>query len=191
MGSFDGVHLAHKKIFNKMNSLKKQKNTKNIVITFNLSPKFVLKNTPPKNKYLLTPIEDKKKLIKNSGIDMLFILSFTKKTALISAEKFLEKIINSFSPIHFVMGYNHNFGYKRKGNINFIQSKSNGRFKAHLIKEQIPEHIQNDHPIFVTFLEKYYAFMDANYKVIIGARKKAGLALESHRKSRRKSFKKP
>ena len=38
------------------------------------------------------------------------------------------------------------------------------RNRSYLIKEQIPEHIQNDHPIFVTFLEKYYAFMDANYK---------------------------
>ena len=38
------------------------------------------------------------------------------------------------------------------------------RNRSYLIKEQIPEHIQNDHPVFVTFLEKYYAFMDANYK---------------------------
>ena len=137
IGSFDGVHLAHKEIFDKMNSLKKQKNTKNIVITFNPLPKSVLQNKKAQKKYLLTELEYKKKLIKKSGIDMLFIFSFTKKTALISAEDFLDKIINSFNPIHFVMGYNHNFGYKRKGNVDFMRFQSKDRFKVHLIKKQI------------------------------------------------------
>ena len=34
---------------------------------------------------------------------------------------------------------------------------------SYLIKEQLPEHIRNDHTIFATFLEKYYTFMDTNY----------------------------
>ena len=38
------------------------------------------------------------------------------------------------------------------------------RNKNYLIKEQAPEYIQTEAPVFVTFLEKYYAFMDANYK---------------------------
>ena len=38
------------------------------------------------------------------------------------------------------------------------------RNRSYLIKEQIPEYIQTEAPVFVTFLEKYYAFMDANYK---------------------------
>ena len=32
-----------------------------------------------------------------------------------------------------------------------------------LIKEQVPQYIRTEYPVFVTFLEKYYAFMDANY----------------------------
>ena len=102
IGSFDGVHLAHKKIFDKMNLLKKQKNGKSIVITFNPSPKFVLQSKNIEKKYLLTEIEGKKTLIKKADIDVLVILSFTKKTALITAENFLNKIIKSFNPIHFI-----------------------------------------------------------------------------------------
>ena len=72
IGSFDGVHLAHKKIFDKMNALKKQKNNKNIVITFNPHPKLVLQNKNNKKKYLLTKLEDKINLI-GAGYDSNFI----------------------------------------------------------------------------------------------------------------------
>jgi len=152
IGSFDGVHLAHKAIFDKMSMLKKQKNSKSIVITFNPSPKFVLQNKNINQKYLLTELGKKNNLIKNTGIDVLVILSFTKKTALITAENFLNKIINSFNPSHFVMGYNHNFGYNREGNIDFIKSQSRGRFKVCLIKEQINS---NKDSISSTKIRKY------------------------------------
>ena len=152
IGSFDGVHLAHKTIFDKMTVLKKQKNSKSIIITFNPSPKFVLQNKNINQKYLLTELGKKNNLIKNTGIDVLVILSFTKKTALITAENFLNKIINSFNPSHFVMGYNHNFGYNREGNIDFIKSQSRGRFKVCLIKEQINS---NKDSISSTKIRKY------------------------------------
>ena len=71
IGSFDGVHLAHKKIFNKMKLLKKQSNSKSIVITFNPSPKFVLQNQNIKKNYLLTELKNKKKLIQDNEIDIL------------------------------------------------------------------------------------------------------------------------
>ena len=38
------------------------------------------------------------------------------------------------------------------------------RNKSYQIKEQVPQYIRSEYPTFVTFLEKYYAFMDANYK---------------------------
>ena len=152
IGSFDGLHLAHKKIFDKMKSLKKQTNSKSIVITFNPSPQFILKNQNIKKKYLLTELKNKKIIIKDNKIDILIILSFTKKTASITAENFLNKIIKSFNPIHFVMGYNHYFGNKRKGNFDFMRSQSQGRFKVHLIKKQT---ILDGQSISSTQIRKY------------------------------------
>ena len=152
IGSFDGVHLAHKKIFNKMKLLKKQSSSKSIVITFNPSPKFVLQNQNIKKKYLLTELKNKKKLIQDNEIDILIILSFTKKTASITAENFLNKIIKSFNPIHFVMGYNHYFGNKRRGDVDFMRSQSQGKFKVHLIKKQT---ILGEQTISSTQIRKY------------------------------------
>lgn len=45
----------------------------------------------------------------------------------------------------------------------YVETNTETTNKSYLIKEQIPEVIQTEFPNFVTFLEKYYAFMDANY----------------------------
>ena len=137
IGSFDGVHLAHKTIFDKMSRLKNKKDSQSVVITFDPAPKFILQNKNIKQKHLLTELENKSNLIKKTGVDVLVILSFSKKTASITAENFLNKIIYSFNPNHFVIGYNHNFGYNREGDADFVRSQAKGRFKVHLIKEQI------------------------------------------------------
>ena len=152
IGSFDGVHLAHKTIFDKMSILKNKKDSQSIVITFDPPPKFVLQNKNIKQKHLLTELENKSNLIKKSGVDVLVILSFSKKTASITAENFLNKIIYSFNPNHFVIGYNHNFGYNREGDADFVRSQAKGRFKVHLIKEQINS---NKDSISSTKIRKY------------------------------------
>ena len=136
IGSFDGIHLAHKKIFDKMNILKNKENGKTIVITFNPHPRFIINRNRVKQKYLLSGLGNKISLIKKFNIDILVILSFTKKTASITAANFLNKINTSFNPIHFVMGYSHSFGYKREGDAAFMRINSKERFKVHLIKEQ-------------------------------------------------------
>lgn len=40
-----------------------------------------------------------------------------------------------------------------------LETKNN----SFLIKEQVPQYIRTEYPTFVTFLEKYYTFMDNNY----------------------------
>ena len=152
IGSFDGVHLAHKTIFDKMSILKNKKDSQSVVITFDPAPKFILQNKNIKQKHLLTELENKSNLIKKSGVDVLVILSFSKKTASITAENFLNKIIYSFNPNHFVIGYNHNFGYNREGDADFVRSQAKGRFKVHLIKEQINS---NKDSISSTKIRKY------------------------------------
>ena len=187
IGSFDGVHLAHKTIFDKMNILKNKKNSQSIVITFNPSPKFVLQDKNINQKFLLTDLDNKNNLIKKSGIDILIILSFTKKTASITAENFLNKIINSFNPSDFVMGYNHNFGHNRQGDIDFIRSQSRGRFKVHLIKEQINS---NKDSISSTKIRKYISIGEIEKANILLGRNYSltGFVIKGHGIGRKINF---
>ena len=134
IGSFDGVHLAHQYIFDKMNSY--SKNFTKIVITFQPHPYFVLSSQRTKKQFLLTDFNEKCKLLEKTGIDILVILKFTKQTSKIKAERFLDKLIKSFNPVYFLMGFNHTFGFQRKGDYNFVKKYANKSFDVISIKQK-------------------------------------------------------
>ena len=139
IGSFDGVHLAHKHIFKKMSSF--SQNHKKIVITFDPHPLFVVNPKISDKNYLLTTMSEKFNLIKESNIDFLIVLKFDRKTSEISAENFLEKLLETFNPSYFVMGYNHHFGYNKKGNFDFVKKFVNENVKVIKVdKKNISSH---------------------------------------------------
>ena len=139
IGSFDGLHLGHKKIFNKMENLSSKKNIDNnkILITFNPHPVSVLYKNK-KNKYYLSESISKKVELLNSfdsfSIDIIVIIEFNKEFSLVSASDFFNKIIKCFNPTDIVMGHDNGFGYKREGNINFLKEKySKKTFELHVV----------------------------------------------------------
>ena len=134
IGSFDGVHLAHQHIFDKMRTY--SKDFTKIVITFQPHPYFVLSSHKTKKQFLLTGFNEKCKLLEKSNIDKLVILKFTKSTSKISAERFLEKLIKCFNPAYFLMGFNHAFGFQRKGDYNFVKKYANNKFDVISIKKK-------------------------------------------------------
>ena len=142
IGSFDGLHLGHKKIFNKMKNLSidnlGNKSNNKVLITFNPHPINVLNPKKEKEQYILTPVSDKLKLLEkyfDDFIDLVIVISFTKTFSKISAKIFFNQIIKSFDPIHIVIGDDHGFGYKRKGNVQFL--KDNYEKKHNLKIHQI------------------------------------------------------
>ena len=128
IGSFDGVHLAHKHIFKEMCSFNKKH--KRIVITFDPHPLFVVNSNMSDKNYLLTTMSEKFNLIKKSHIDLLFVLKFDRKTLEISAKNFLQELLHTFKPSYFIMGYNHHFGYKKEGNFDFVKRFVNKKVKV-------------------------------------------------------------
>tara|TARA_Y100001968_G_scaffold87766_3_gene78798 strand:+ start:3025 stop:3984 length:960 start_codon:yes stop_codon:yes gene_type:complete len=139
VGSFDGLHLGHQKIFQKMHDLSlKYKNSNKILITFDPHPYSVLNGDSNKKYYLSSTLQDKVDVInscENIFIDVLVVLPFTKELSLVSASKFLEQIIKSFNPTDIVMGHDNGFGHKREGNVQFLNEKyQNKKFKIHEVK---------------------------------------------------------
>ena len=123
IGTFDGVHLAHQKILKSVTTAAKQAGGQSIVITFWPHPKTVLtdgKEIP----LLLSTQEEKINLLEQNNIDILLILPFTKEFSLWGAEKFLkELLIEKIHAKKIVLGYDHHFGNKREGNIQYLKEK--------------------------------------------------------------------
>ncbi len=112
LGTFDGVHIGHRKILEFVVSKAKQTGQEAVVLTFDKHPVSVIR--PDVTPRLLTTLEEKLEIFEKSGIDSTYILAFTKKIAETTAEQFIDKyLIGCLGMEYFVAGYDHGFGKDR------------------------------------------------------------------------------
>ncbi len=123
IGSFDGVHLGHRRILSTLLNIARQKGGEPVVLTFDNHPRKILfPGTPPK---ILTTPKEKIKAIAGCGINNIIILPFTKEMAEMHAIDFLNKIVfDKLGVLDIVVGYDHAFGRHREGNIDFLKKLS-------------------------------------------------------------------
>lgn len=114
VGSFDGVHLGHRRIFEYVRAAAKRLDGESVVITFDPHPQMVLH--PERPFFTLNTLEENSELIAEEGIDNMIILPFTKDFAQISFQEFLNFLIKKIGIKAIVMGGDHNFGKGREGN---------------------------------------------------------------------------
>jgi riboflavin kinase/FMN adenylyltransferase len=133
IGNFDGVHKGHLALFNKVKEIAASIGGQSAVMTFEPHPIKVMKpgNGPP----LITPTEQKLKLIDAAGIEIIFCLAFTKKFAAISAHDFVQNILLKKIGIkEIVVGYDYTFGNNREGTIQLLQKMgAELNFKVHMV----------------------------------------------------------
>jgi riboflavin kinase / FMN adenylyltransferase len=126
LGSFDGVHLGHRRIFSMVLNIARQKGGDPAVITFTSHPRKVLTpKTPPK---ILTTVDEKIRVIGECGIENVFLLDFTPEMAAMNAADFFNEFVHKrLRVIDMVVGYDHAFGRNREGNFEFIKELSKTR----------------------------------------------------------------
>ena len=121
VGTFDGVHLGHRKILDRVSS-GVAKTRVRTVVTFEPHPQNVMRHRPGIVP-ILTSTPEKVRILRSIGIDRVYILRFTKELARVTAEEFLTRIlIGELNTEKLVVGYNHFFGRNRKGNSEFLES---------------------------------------------------------------------
>jgi len=120
IGNFDGVHLGHVPIFEKLIAEAHQENRKAVVITFDPHPKQVL-HPDIKPFYLLTPLEEKIKLLEDIGIDGLILIPFDLEFSKTTAEAFVNDILWGKLRIRKIfIGHDYAFGKNKVGNTAFL-----------------------------------------------------------------------
>lgn len=135
VGTFDGVHLGHDKIFNRMKAVAKNCGGETVVITFHPHPRLVVHPDSKDLKFINTR-ERKYSLIEEKGIDHLVIIPFTKEFSNTHADTFIEEILVNKIGVHeLVVGYDHHFGKNRSGSFDVLTDMLE-KYKFGL--EQIP-----------------------------------------------------
>ena len=121
IGTFDGVHIGHKKIINRLVNIAKQENLQAVVLTFFPHPRMVVQSDT-KIKMLNT-IDEKNKLLEQQGIDHLVIKKFTKDFSRLSAQEYVRKVlVETLHVKHIIIGYDHHFGRNRTANIHDLKA---------------------------------------------------------------------
>ena len=121
IGTFDGVHIGHKKIINRLVNIAKQEGLQAVVLTFFPHPRMVVQSDT-KIKMLNT-IDEKNKLLEQQGIDHLVIKKFTKDFSRLSAQEYVRKVlVETLHVKHIIIGYDHHFGRNRTANIHDLKA---------------------------------------------------------------------
>ncbi|WP_291728393.1 bifunctional riboflavin kinase/FAD synthetase [Bernardetia sp.] len=137
-GTFDGVHLGHQKIIQRLIDLKKQTpNAQTVVLTYHPHPRLVL-FPEQKDLKILNTLEEKAMLFEDLGIDHLCIIPFNKRFASTSSENFIKRIIQKkLQTRQFVIGYDHRFGKNREGGFEYLkENEDRFGFKVEEISRQ-------------------------------------------------------
>ncbi|MEC1740055.1 FAD synthetase family protein [Schinkia azotoformans] len=127
LGFFDGVHFGHQRLIQTAKRISEEKGVPLAVMTFYPHPRQVFDKNNAPVKYL-TPLHRKREVLKNMGVDKLFVVKFDPNFAKLSPEDFVEQYLIHHGCIHVVAGYDYTYGYKGNGNMETLKKSGNGRF---------------------------------------------------------------
>lgn len=120
IGTFDGVHVGHRKIIERLVNSAHANNLDSVVLTFFPHPRMVLQQES--GIQLINTIEERKKLLKGTGIDHLVIHPFTHQFSRLTALEFVRDIlVNKLRAKKIIIGYDHRFGRNRTADINDLR----------------------------------------------------------------------
>ena len=123
-GTFDGVHVGHKQIINKLVTEAKEIDGQTVMLTFFPHPRMVLFPDDHGLKLLNSP-EEKTLLLEKAGIDHLIIQPFSKEFSRLNPAHYIRDIlVNTLQVQKMVVGYDHRFGRNREGSINDLKEYS-------------------------------------------------------------------
>jgi riboflavin kinase/FMN adenylyltransferase len=124
IGTFDGVHIGHQKIIEQLNQRAEKVGGESVLFTFFPHPRMVIH---PENHgiKLIQSQEEKIEKLQQLGLKHLIIFPFTLAFSELTAADFVREFLVDKIKVHTVIvGYDHQFGKNREGNLQYLQQKS-------------------------------------------------------------------
>lgn len=121
IGTFDGVHLGHQKIINRLLELKKQNGGEIVLFTFEPHPRKVL-FPEQRDLKLITTSEEKCDLLEKFNVDNVLVYPFSTSFSQMPARDYIfEILVKGLKTGTLVIGYDHRFGSNREGNLAMLK----------------------------------------------------------------------
>jgi riboflavin kinase/FMN adenylyltransferase len=140
IGTFDGVHLGHRKIIAQLKQEALSIGGETVIITFHPHPRNIVGDTV--SVKLLSTLEEKIALLEKHGIDHLVIVPFDEQFSNLSADAYVEDFLyRKIFPHTLIIGYDHKFGKGRKGDYKLLESYAP---QLGFTVKEISEEVQNE-----------------------------------------------
>ncbi|WP_295674150.1 bifunctional riboflavin kinase/FAD synthetase [uncultured Mucilaginibacter sp.] len=117
IGTFDGVHLGHRKIIAGIKELAESAGGETVLLTFFPHPRMIL-HPEDESLKLINTMAEKAELLEALGIDHLIITPFSRDFSNQTAEEYIrEVLVKKIGTKKIVIGYDHRFGKDRQGGL--------------------------------------------------------------------------
>ncbi len=151
IGTFDGVHLGHRKIIERLKELADECGGETVILTFFPHPRMIL-HPEDESLKLINTIHEKAALLEQLGIDHLIITPFSRDFSNQSPEAYIRDVlVNTIGTKKIVIGYDHRFGKDRAGNFDDLLKLST-TYGYDVI--EIPEQDINDVAVSSTLIRE-------------------------------------
>lgn len=122
VGSFDGMHIGHRTITDRLCSIARSKSGTAVLVTLYPHPRKVL-GLDTEGFFTLSSLEEKERLLEDAGVDALVEIEFTPAFGMMSSEEFARRILHdTIGARHVIVGYDHHFGHGRKGDFGSLSA---------------------------------------------------------------------
>ncbi|HET9430857.1 MAG TPA: adenylyltransferase/cytidyltransferase family protein [Chitinophagaceae bacterium] len=124
IGTFDGVHMGHRQIIDKLTQEAHAIGGETVIITFHPHPRKIVSSTILGIR-LINTLEEKLMLLEQLGIDHVVVVPFTEAFANQPAEEYIKNfLVEKFKPHTIIIGYDHRFGRDRLGDYLLLEKKA-------------------------------------------------------------------
>ncbi|MCD9023410.1 bifunctional riboflavin kinase/FAD synthetase [Cohnella silvisoli] len=132
IGFFDGVHLGHLEVVRQAVALARQQGLVPAVMTFDPHPRVVL-GQGSQFHTVLTPLEDKLKLLAELGVEAAYIIHFDRDFSEVTAEQFVKSFISPLGVKATVVGFDFAFGHRGEGNAESLRVYGGGEIEVRVV----------------------------------------------------------
>lgn len=142
-GTFDGVHLGHQVILDRLRTVARREGGESVLFTFHPHPRLVLFPNDNDLRLLNTP-EEKQHLLQKAGLDHLLVVPFSRDFSRMLAADYVRNVLVGQIGVHaVVIGYDHRFGRNREGEIGLLRQLSKAcSFIVEEIPAQVIDHVK-------------------------------------------------
>ncbi len=117
VGKFDGVHAGHRLLMDRLLA-KKNAGLPVVAVTFDVPP--IVRTEHREIRLLVTP-EEKREMLRNTGVDVMVELPFSEEVRTMPPETFIKLLTERLHMQYMAVGSDFRFGYKGAGNISMLR----------------------------------------------------------------------